>query len=358
MKNIKKAISLLLVALIAVPVLGLTAFAGLVENNTAAGTVLWAGYEEYNGSTSADTIYVIAKKGADNTPSKVQIRSSVGTMTFVRKNDNVAISDVTYEETACELWTISNRTLPYDSYLAVAKYVNVPLADIPAADGAAFTVAKPQVPAASDSVYSAEISGLSESGKIVFDGVTTQTVTIKTGVDVVKVQLQTNDAAKHTMTYNSNNAVVTEGTFENEPCLVWTITRLFGKGEYDYLINVRTLHDGLKSSSVHLEFDVVAPPIAKLVSATVAYPQLGKAVFTVVTADNASKVKFTNTDDKGTITIKEGHAWASVDVNEDGTKTWTITLSFAPGMEFNYNIAACVGSYSAPINLDVKMPKA
>ena len=279
-------------------------------------------------------------------------------MTFARKNGNVAISDVTYEETACELWTISDRALPYDSYLAVAKYVNVPLADIPAEDGASFTVAAPQVPAASDSVYSAEISGINDSGKIVFDGVTTQTITIKTGVDVVKVQLQSNDAARTTMTYNSNNAVITEGTFENEPCLVWTISRLFGKGKYDFSINVRTLQGGLKDSGTDLVFDVIAAPITKLVSATVAYPQLGKAVFTVVTADNASKVKFTNTEDKGTITIKEGHAWASVTDNGDGTKTWTITLSFAAGMEFNYDIAACVGSYSAPINLDVKMPKA
>ena len=371
MKNVKKALALLLTVVIAVSALGITVFAGLIENNTAAGTVLWAGYEQdIDGITVTEgtlpagadnTVYVIAKKGANNTPSKIQLRSTYGTMTFARKNGSVQISNVTYNDTACELWTIA-RELEYDTYLAVAKYVAVPLADIPVADGASFTVAAPAAPVLSDDVYSIEIAERNADGKIVFDGITEQTITVKTGVDVIKVQLQTNatDPAKRfTMTYNGNNATITDGTYQDAPCLVWTITRLFGKGQYSFSVNVRTLSAGLKDSGVDLDFEVIAAPIAKLVSATVAYPEFGKAVFTVVTADNATKVKFTNTDpkDKGTITIKEGHAWAQVADNGNGSKTWTITLNFAPGMEFNYDIAACVGAYSDPINLDVKMPK-
>ncbi|MBQ7546689.1 MAG: InlB B-repeat-containing protein [Clostridia bacterium] len=333
------------------------------------GAVLWAGYEDDYDTIKAsitgdnapaafadNTVYVVAKKGANNLPSKIQIRSTAGTMTYTRAHGAVTIVDVTFAGEDCELW-IFDRELPDDNYVAVAKYANVPFTAIPDSDGAAFSVETPVAPVSAD-VYSAEIAVIDETlGYVVFDGITQQTITIKTGLDVTKVQLQTNDASKYTMTYNSNNATVTEGEFNGTPCKVWTITRLFGKNDYDYSINVRTAKDGLKDSGVDLAFKVADAPIAKLVSVDVAYAE-GNAVFTVVTADNASKVKFTNTVDNGTITIKEGHAWASTKDNGDGSKTWTITIAHAAGVEFNYDVQACVGSYSDPINVTVKVPAA
>ena len=334
------------------------------------GAVMWAGYEDDYDTIKAsitgenapaafadNTVYVVAKKGAvANTPSKVQLRSSVGTMTYNRAHGAVTIVDVMFGEDACELWII-DRELADDNYVAVAKYSNVPFTSIPDEDGAAFSVATPVAPISAD-VYSAEIAVIDEKlGYIVFDGTTAQTITIKTGLDVTKVQLQTNDVDKYTMTYNSNNAVVTDGDFEGTPCKVWTITRLFGKNDYDYSINVRTAKDGLKDSGVDLAFKVADAPIAKLVSADVECGTDGNAVFTIVTAAAATKVKFTNTEDNGTITIKDGHAWAQTSVNDEaGTKTWTITIPHALGMTFKYNVQACVGSYSDPIAVTVAMP--
>ena len=227
---------------------------GETESRAAAGDkVLWAGYEEYNGVKTDNTVYVIAKKGA----AKVQLRYAMGTVSYTRKNANAAISDVIFDGYDCELWTIS-RELTDGDYVAVAKYGSTLLADIPDADGASFTVTTPaaQEPEVSSNVAGAEIAGI-ENGVITFDGKTAQTITIRTGTDVQKVQLQSNIDGK-SFTYNTVNAVVTEGTFgDGSPCLVWTITRIFTAGDYDFSINVRTQQNGLTDSGMDLVFTVV-----------------------------------------------------------------------------------------------------
>ncbi|MBQ7546443.1 MAG: hypothetical protein IJT41_05730 [Clostridia bacterium] len=227
---------------------------GETESRAAAGDkVLWAGYEEYNGVKTDNTVYVIAKKGA----AKVQLRYAMGTVSYTRKNANAAISDVIFDGYDCELWTIS-RELTDGNYVAVAKYGSTLLADIPDADGASFTVTTPaaQEPEVSSNVAGAEIAGI-ENGVITFDGKTAQTITIRTGTDVQKVQLQSNIDGK-SFTYNTVNAVVTEGTSgDGSPCLVWTITRIFTAGDYDFSINVRTQQNGLTDSGMDLVFTVV-----------------------------------------------------------------------------------------------------
>ena len=225
---------------------------GATESRAIAGDkVLWAGYEEYNGVKTDDTVYVIAKAGA----SKVQLRYAMGTVSYTRKNANAAISAVTYGGYDCELWTIS-RELPAGDYVAVAKYGSTLLADIPDADGVAFSVAdQTQEPEIEANVYSAAIDGVDENNSVAFDGKTAQTITVTTGTDVLKVQLQGSDGKS--FTYNNKNAVVTEGTTEGgAACLVWTITRVFTQGDYDFTINVRTQANGLEDSGMKLAFTV------------------------------------------------------------------------------------------------------
>jgi len=335
------------------------------------GAVMWAGYEKdiesvvvTEGTLPAATdnyIYVIAKKGDNNTPSKVQIRSTTGTMTYTRKHNSVkSIDDVTFNGEACELWVIDRgMKLADGAYIAVAKYQNVPFTAIPDTDGANFTVKTP-VPASDSAVYSAEISVIdSKLGYVVFDGTTAQTITIKTGVDVTKVQLL-NDDNNTTMTYNDKNAVVTEGTLEDgTACKVWTITRLFGKGDYNFSINVRTAKDGLKDSGKDLKFAVKEAPVAMLISANAVGNQDGTAVFTVVTNKDANRVKLTNTDNNTTVTISDPHKLATVKDNGDGTKTWTITLNFKAGTTVNMSVQARVGiTYSDAQSVSFAMPKA
>ena len=321
--------------------------------------VLWAGYEEQAAEIGVDgeanIIYVVAKPGA----AKIQIRDSKGgTLTYMRDHASVNdITDITYADAACELWTIERANLLGGEYVAVAKYNNVTgINAILAELGAAFTVDETVY---DTTVYSAKIDVIDpELGYFVFDGRTAQTITVVTGVDVQKVQLVSDDGS--TMTYNSRNAVVTGETMDGKEVLVWTITRLFGNNTtYNFSINTRSAL-GLADSGVKLSFKVApaAPKGQDIVSATAESTEAGKAVFTVVTAAEASKVKFTNTADNGTITIGKTDGRAVVTDNGDGTMTWVITINHIAG-EFTYNAQAYVYSpltgsrYSAPISLSL-----
>ncbi len=332
--------------------------------------VLWAGYEQdvvdekLLESYDPYYMYVVARKGeAADTPIKVQIRSSYGTMTYTRDHESVkAIADIVYDGKDCELWSIDRGMyLVDDTYTAVAKYGNGRgFAEIENAEGASFTVVNP-VPVYDNTVYSAKIDVIGADGVIAFDGVTKQTITVVTGIDVTKVQLR-NDADDGTMTYNQNNAAIAEDTLEDgTSVLVWTIERLFAKNEYNYSIYTRS-PNGLLDSDKDLAFVVKADDAEptddeKLISVAASVQADNSVVFTVKTIDTATKVKFTNTDDNGTMTFDRNNARAVVTDNGDGTATWVITIQHVESGETHYNVQALVRTYSAAKTLTISVPE-
>ena len=330
--------------------------------------VLWAGYasqidtveldEGERPAAKADTIYVIAKAGA----CKIQIRDAArtGTLTYndtigaeLRRHPSVeSITPVTYMGVACDLWVI-NRLLSTNDYVAIAKYnVSQPINQIPNEKGAAFSVNTD--PLYDTTVYSATIAGVDpELGYIVFDGASKQTITIVTGVDVSKVQLAVDNTIV-TLTYNKNNAEVTESTLDGKPVLVWTIRRMFSKSTYNYSINTRSVF-GLADSGVDLSFRIADRPIAasdRLISAEGQGTNDGRAIFTVKTGPNALKVRFTNVVAGNTITVNKTNPKAVVTENEDGTLTWVITINHMVGTG-TYNVQVFDTSYTPALQVSV-----
>ena len=332
-------------------------------------SVLWAGYEkevvdnELLDSFDPNYMYVVAIKGEDDTPMKVQFRSSYGTMTYVRDHASVkAIADITYNGEACELWSVDRGLpLPDDTYTAVAKYTNARgFADIADEEGYAFTVVNPK-PVYDNTVYDAKIDVIGVEGYIAFDGVTKQVITIVTGKDATKVQLR-NDADDGTMTYNQNNAAIVEDTLEDDtPVLVWTIERLFPANTYKFSIYTRSPL-GLLDSDKDLQFEVRADNNElgndeKLLSISAVVNPDNSVVFTAKTVDTATKVKFTNNDDQGTMTFTRDNPRASVTDNQDGTLTWTITIQHVESGETHYSVQALVRTYSDPLPLTITVPE-
>jgi hypothetical protein len=312
--------------------------------------VIWAGYEHQfddvvldegtKPAVSAHDIFVIAK----GHPIKIQVRFASGsTLTFSK--DEVgggravqSVTDVVYDGQQCELWVV-DYALNTGTYTAVAKYIiSTPIGDINSELGSTFDV---ETPSYGTAVYSAEIATVDEGyGYIVFDGTTKQVITIVTGADVQKVQLR-NDATGATLTYNASNANIADDVLgDGTPVQVWTIERLFARGTYNFSVYTRSIL-GLNDSGKDLSFKVDAPSDdLVLVSVDVAVDAENKKdVFTVVTQNNVSKVKFTNTSNGGTITAtKAGTDKIQVQTadNADGkTMTWTITVSHYPGVTFN-----------------------
>jgi hypothetical protein len=268
---------------------------------------------------------------------------------------------VNYTGADCELWVIDRGTaLAEATYVAIAKYENAtPIASIADDTGSAFTVKYPE-PEYDTTVYSAKIDVIDRDlGYVVFDGTTKQVITIVTGKDVTKIQLL-DDATKATMTYNMTNTNVKVSTAEQEgkEVLVWTITRLFAKNTYNYSINTRSPL-GLVDSGVDLSFKVadLPEPEEKLISVSAVGTEEGNAVFTVVTIDTASKVKFTNIKDGGTMTIAKDNAKANVVDNGNGTLTWTISIKHIRGVETTYDCQTLIGSkYSDAKQVSVLVP--
>ena len=332
--------------------------------------VLWAGYEqdvadeELLDSYTEFYMYVVARKGEDDTPMKVQIRSSEGTMTYNRDNTEAVkdIIDVEYNGEACELWCINRgMELKDDTYVAVAKYTNARgFADITDEEGASFTVETPE-PEYDNTVYEVSIAVVDDNNVVTFDGMTKQTITVVTGADVVKVQLHDDDD-DGTMTYNKNNATIVEDELEDgTPVLVWTIERLFAPREYKYSIYTRSAL-GLLDSDKDLQFTVKAPDAPaennKVLSASAVVNDDNTVVFTVKTTANAIKVRFTNTGDNGTMTFNLDNPRASVESTDNGeTLTWTITIQHVPSGKTNYNVQSlATNTYSDSVALTVTVP--
>ena len=312
--------------------------------------VLWAGYEHQldditldegdKPTVEAHNIFVIAKKDAI----KVQIRYSSGsTLTFSREGVGggravKSISDVIYDGVDCELWVV-DYMLNAGTYTAIAKYYySMSINNIADASGSTFEI---DTPSYGTAVYSVEAGIVDDDyGYIVFDGRTKQVITVVTGTDVQKVQFRVDETGV-TLTYNASNAQIENDTLaDGTPVLVWTIERLFARGEYAYSVYTRSIL-GLSDSGKDLMFKVGAPSDDVLLASVSVEvdAENGKDVFTVVTQNTVSKVKFTNTSNGGTITAtKTGTDKINVSVadNADGkTMTWTITVSHYPGVTFD-----------------------
>ncbi len=332
--------------------------------------VLWAGYEDdvveekLLDTFAPNTIYVVARKGeVEDTPMKIQIRNgNNNTMTYTR--DHSAVVDIIpieeYNGVECELWCIDRGVgLPDGTFTAVAKYSNVRgFIDITNEEGASFTVETPE-PEIDNTVYSAEVLEADEKGVVKFDGVTKQTIVIVTGKDVTKVQLR-NDDDNGTMTYNEHNAEVAESTLDDgTPVLVWTVKRLFSRNIYNFSIYTRSA-PGLLDSEVDLQFAVKlldeSTEENKVLEASAAVGADKTVVFTVKTTPNAKKVRFTNTDDNGTMTFTRDNPKASVASSDNGeTLTWTITIKHVSGVA-HYNVQSLAKTYSDAFQLTVEVP--
>ncbi|MCL2508046.1 MAG: hypothetical protein FWF05_02585 [Oscillospiraceae bacterium] len=328
------------------------------------GNVLWAGYNTLEADDEISWIgselvaedgfvYVIAKAVVDGHPlSKIQIREEGSqTLHFTYDAAHGSVVNkvaVMYMGHECWLWVIE-KELENGPYTAIAKYdFGDPIDLIPNELGYDFIVdvetEDPDVAKYDFNVYSAEVAPLEADDYTSAYSTAGQTITIVTGVDVLKVSLL-DTSTSGTLTYALTNAavVVTSKTItiggEEVDVLEWVISRRFAIGVYPFEIFVQYRDEDIPSfvtvgSEVGLEFavakidqTVTADQIVEDFAVSKSAYDLGEAtVYTVTTLNTAARIQLVFADGSTLTYTKD-----DVAVNQANKLIWTVNRPHGVG---------------------------